>query len=413
MKKYVPAILAAGFVLLRTLSAFSQQGSQTVFPAVVVTTCGTQAWTAGTNHSVTVDTTGLPCAQPISVTATVSTTGLASSANQTNSSQKTQIVDGSGNAVTVTGNKLDVNASLTPPAVTAVAGVTSSGLNITTGPVLIGGSNGGVLRAAKINSDGALVVDDSLSSRTITGTVTANAGTNLNTSALALESGGNLATLAGAVSGTKMQDNLAQVAGGTVQGGSGVLAVTIINTGAGSTIGAVSVSGTPTVNLNQVAGGAVQGGSGVLATSLVNTTGTTGIVGGVNVAQFGGTAVVNCGTAGCLMVGMTTVQTAFTSTLGATIFTVVAASSTVLTDIDCFNGDAAANAFIQFFDMGSTITLGTTLPKNSYGVPFGGGFQKNGISHAYVNAIKVAATTTATGSTTATTGLVCNFGFRR
>lgn len=47
---------------------------------------------------------------------------------------------------------------------------------------------------------------------TVTGTVTANAGTNLNTSALALESGGNLAsvassasTLAGAVSGSEMQ----------------------------------------------------------------------------------------------------------------------------------------------------------------------------------------------------------------
>lgn len=37
------------------------------------------------------------------------------------------------------------------------------------------------------------------------GTVTANAGTNLNTSALALEAGGNLATIAGAVSATHLQ----------------------------------------------------------------------------------------------------------------------------------------------------------------------------------------------------------------
>jgi hypothetical protein len=42
----------------------------------------------------------------------------------------------------------------------------------------------------------------------ISGTVTANAGTNLNTSALALESGGNLATLAGAVSSNKIQANI-------------------------------------------------------------------------------------------------------------------------------------------------------------------------------------------------------------
>ena len=39
---------------------------------------------------------------------------------------------------------------------------------------------------------------------TISGSVTANAGTNLNTSLLALESGGNLATIAGAVSSSKM-----------------------------------------------------------------------------------------------------------------------------------------------------------------------------------------------------------------
>jgi hypothetical protein len=41
------------------------------------------------------------------------------------------------------------------------------------------------------------------------GAVTANAGTNLNTSALALESGGNLAALAGAVSAGKVQTTVA------------------------------------------------------------------------------------------------------------------------------------------------------------------------------------------------------------
>lgn len=50
----------------------------------------------------------------------------------------------------------------------------------------------------------------------IAGTVTANAGTNLNTSALALESGGNLATVAGAVSGSEMQvDVVASLPAGT------------------------------------------------------------------------------------------------------------------------------------------------------------------------------------------------------
>ncbi len=52
---------------------------------------------------------------------------------------------------------------------------------------------------------GNISIDDGGNSITVDGTVTANAGTNLNTSALALETGGNLATVAGAVSGNEMQ----------------------------------------------------------------------------------------------------------------------------------------------------------------------------------------------------------------
>ncbi len=48
-------------------------------------------------------------------------------------------------------------------------------------------------------------------------TVTANAGTNLNTSALALESGGNLATLAGGVAASKYQTAVASVTAGLSQ----------------------------------------------------------------------------------------------------------------------------------------------------------------------------------------------------
>jgi hypothetical protein len=54
-------------------------------------------------------------------------------------------------------------------------------------------------------------------------TVTANAGTNLNTSLLALETGGNLATIAGAVSSSKMQSNTAQVNGVTILTGAGAV----------------------------------------------------------------------------------------------------------------------------------------------------------------------------------------------
>jgi hypothetical protein len=61
------------------------------------------------------------------------------------------------------------------------------------------------LRADNIAGAGLKVDLGADNDVTVTGTVTANAGTNLNTSALALESGGNLATLAGAVDGTEMQ----------------------------------------------------------------------------------------------------------------------------------------------------------------------------------------------------------------
>jgi hypothetical protein len=51
---------------------------------------------------------------------------------------------------------------------------------------------------------------------TVSGTVTANAGTNLNTSALALETGGNLATLAGIVAASHAAVNLAQLSGSAI-----------------------------------------------------------------------------------------------------------------------------------------------------------------------------------------------------
>lgn len=56
----------------------------------------------------------------------------------------------------------------------------------------------------------------------VSGTVTSNAGTNLNTSALALETGGNLATLAGAIASAIMQANTKQINGVTPLMGNGV-----------------------------------------------------------------------------------------------------------------------------------------------------------------------------------------------
>ena len=71
--------------------------------------------------------------------------------------------------------------------------------------ILVDGVSGS--NRASVTASNALKVDGSAVTQPVSGTVTANAGTNLNTSALALETGGNLATLAGAISASRMNSN--------------------------------------------------------------------------------------------------------------------------------------------------------------------------------------------------------------
>lgn len=81
--------------------------------------------------------------------------------------------------------------------------------------VVISGSDGTDVRTIKtdtsgnvdVNIQGTVPVSGTFwqATQPVSGTVTANAGTNLNTSLLALESGGNLATIAGTVSGGKVE----------------------------------------------------------------------------------------------------------------------------------------------------------------------------------------------------------------
>lgn len=66
---------------------------------------------AGTLQNVSV-------ANPLPVTAAVTITGVATSANQTNATQKTQIVDGSGNVISSTSNALNTNITNSSIAVT-------------------------------------------------------------------------------------------------------------------------------------------------------------------------------------------------------------------------------------------------------------------------------------------------------
>lgn len=124
---------------------------------------------------------------------------------------------------------------------------TNTVVSSATNPLLIAGSDyGGTpkVQSLKVDSSGnaqvaitntpTVTANAGSGTFTISGTVTANAGTNLNTSLLALESGGNLATLAGGVSSSKYQANVAQfggsnVATGTGAGGAGIPRVTASN----------------------------------------------------------------------------------------------------------------------------------------------------------------------------------------
>lgn len=138
-----------------------------------------------------------------------------------------KIIDTAGvNEVAVTGsNALKVDGSATTQPISAAS------LPLPTGaataakqPALgtAGSASADVISVQGVASMTALKVDGSAVTQPVSGTITANAGTNLNTSLLALESGGNLATLAGAVTSSIVQTNIKQMNGVTVTMGNGI-----------------------------------------------------------------------------------------------------------------------------------------------------------------------------------------------
>jgi hypothetical protein len=185
----------------------------------------------------------------VNISGTVSLpTGAATSANQTNASQKTQIVDGSGNVIASTSNNLDVQC-----ANCSGSGVsTADGASWTAGTSLFAGIGGAyqttatsnpltagdqgfaqlthyrALMAAWFNSSGTEMgtsgspVQVSLANTGANGTAVAISATSLPlpTNAAA-ETGGNLATLAGAVTASVVQSNAKQVNGVTTLAGAG------------------------------------------------------------------------------------------------------------------------------------------------------------------------------------------------
>jgi len=85
----------------------------------------------------------------------------------------------------------------------------------------------------------------------------------------------------------------------------------------------------------------------------------------------------------------------------------VKTSAGTLYGIYLFNNSTTANTYLQIWNLATgNITIGTTAPLYSFGVPFGGGaYIPFPEPLAFSTAITIAATTTRAGSTYATTGL--------
>lgn len=98
----------------------------------------------------------------------------------------------------------------------------------------------------------------------------------------------------------------------------------------------------------------------------------------------------------------------FKDALSNTVFVVDAGPKT-LDSYYIFNPNAGT-AYVQFFDTVGTVTLGTTVPNASLGIPGGAAANLSDVNWGFAAGMKVAATTTAKGSTAPSVGLDCVFG---
>lgn len=154
--------------------------------------------TAGTASTDVITVQGIASGTvlPVSAASLPLPTGAATAAKQDTGNTSLASIDGKITAV----NTGAVVISAAIP-----AGNNNIGdVDVVTVPAPLSTSGGGTEATAlrvtiASNSTGVLAVTDNSGSLTVDGSVTANAGTNLNTSALALEAGGNLAAVAAAI----------------------------------------------------------------------------------------------------------------------------------------------------------------------------------------------------------------------
>jgi hypothetical protein len=117
------------------------------------------------------------------------------------------------------------------------------------------------------------------------------------------------------------------------------------------------------------------------------------------------------GTTNSLLTSSTAASTATAYTSLTTTVQTLSAGAGILDSFTCYNPNTAA-AWLQVFNISGTVTLGTSSAAERYHIPAEQSFGAIAMSKNYPTAIKVAVTTTATGSGAPNTGLVCNFGHR-
>lgn len=270
-------------------------------------------------NATAVKVDGSASVQPISASSLPLPTSAATSTKQSDGSQKTQVVDGSGNVIGSTSNALDINIKSGNPSSIAVTQATASSLNADVNLKTVGGSSvstaaGGVQKVGVVGNSGA-TVDASIGAATaptnqvVTGGVFNSTKPTLTTgqsAAVQLDSKGNELSVVRDAAGNDRGANV---------NASNQLSVSVDNT---PNVAVTSVPSNQSVNVAQVAGATVATGNGTASgTQRVSiasdntpfavktdqtTHGTTDLVAD-DITKIGGTTVKNGGPSGSLGVG--------------------------------------------------------------------------------------------------------------
>lgn len=311
-------------------------------------------------------------------------------------------------------------------------GITTDGSgNYYSNQAIVDGTN--AANKATVTAAGALQVDNSAVTQPVSGTITANAGSgtfNVNCTSgcagngsvsntgsavpaqatfLGANNGGNLTGLTSTANGLKVD-------GSAVTQPVSLASLPALASG-GNTIGAVTqASGPWTSNITQVGSASLALGQTTMSASIPVAIASNQSAVSTSASQSGTWTVQPGNTPNTTPWLVTTIPatgngwTPFLANALSTTVKSIKASAGELGGYYCWNPNTTVE-YVQIFDAAS-VTLGTTTPKWSIGIPPGSAANlelSQGIHFA--TAIQAAATTTATGSSAPTTALDCNFAF--